>query len=81
MTNCFSFLALQSRKIDIINLSYISCALVNLIFEKITQNVSFEFWFWDFQPIFVLLKVTYLVIQNRAFMAFLTNFCPLKMQA
>ena len=31
-------------------------------FETITQNVAFEFLnFWHFPPIFVLLKVTFLV--------------------
>ena len=56
---------------------------------KITQNVAFEFW--HFPPIFVLLKVTCLVtlfdrklqvcknLLNWPFLAFLINFCPLKM--
>ena len=56
---------------------------------KITQNVAFEFWY--FPPIFVLLKLTCLVTlfniklqsfknsPNWLFLAFLINFCPLKM--
>ena len=56
---------------------------------KITQNVAIEFW--HFPPIFVLLKLTCLVTlfdpsfkfsktcQNGPFLAFLINFCPLKM--
>ena len=53
---------------------------------KIIQNVAFEFW--HFPPIFVLLKLTCLVTlfdcfsktrQNGPFLAFLINFCSLKM--
>ena len=59
---------------------------------KINQNIAFEFWeFCHFQPIFVLLKLTCLVTMvdrklqvfknspNLPFLAFLINFCPLKM--
>ena len=59
---------------------------------KITQNVAFELLaFWHFPPIFVLLKLAYLVTlfdrklqvfknsPKRPFSAFLINFCPLKM--
>ena len=59
---------------------------------KITQNVAFDFFkFWRFPPIFVLLKLTCLVtlfdhkfkgFKNSpkwSILAFLINFCPLKM--
>ena len=52
---------------------------------KITENVAFVFFFfqiWHFPPIFVLFKLIYLELAKfTIFLAFLINFCPLKMQS
>ena len=49
---------------------------------KITENVAFFFQIWHFPPIFVLFKLIYLELAKfTIFLAFLINFCPLKMQS
>ena len=64
---------------------------VSTLFENYSKCRTWVFEFWHFSPSFVLLNVTWLVTlcdrcfrfsksrQNGPFLAFLINFCPLKM--